>query len=72
MPDVRQMSETAASPLAGGLSARLPFAVVVLLMAGIVVIAPSFLDTYLVNILIRAFFVAMSSLPGHASSAWVA
>jgi branched-chain amino acid transport system permease protein len=62
VPDVRQMSKTAASPLAGGLSARLPFAVVVLLMAGIVLIAPSFLDTYLVNILIRAFFVAIAAI----------
>ena len=62
MPDVRQMSETAAPPAAGGLSAKLPFAVLVLLMAGIVVVAPSFLDTYLVNILIRAFFVAIAAI----------
>jgi branched-chain amino acid transport system permease protein len=56
------MSETAAPPTAGGLSAKLPFAVLVLLMAGLVVVAPSFLDTYLVNILIRAFFVAIAAI----------
>ena len=62
MPDARQMKETAAPPATSGLSAKLSLAVLVLLMAGIVVIAPSFLDTYLVNILIRAFFVAIAAI----------
>ncbi len=62
MPDARQMNETAVPPATSGLSAKLALAVLVLLMAGIVVIAPSFLDTYLVNILIRAFFVAIAAI----------
>jgi urea transport system permease protein/urea transport system ATP-binding protein len=62
VPDARQMKETAAPPATSGLSAKLSLAVLVLLMAGIVVIAPSFLDTYLVNILIRAFFVAIAAI----------
>ena len=62
MPDARQMKETAAPPATSALSAKLSLAVLVLLMAGIVVIAPSFLDTYLVNILIRAFFVAIAAI----------
>jgi branched-chain amino acid transport system permease protein len=56
------MKETAAPPATSALSAKLSLAVLVLLMAGIVVIAPSFLDTYLVNILIRAFFVAIAAI----------
>jgi len=62
VPDARQMKETAAPPATSALSAKLSLAVLVLLMAGIVVIAPSFLDTYLVNILIRAFFVAIAAI----------
>jgi branched-chain amino acid transport system permease protein len=36
--------------------------VLTLLMAGVVVLAPSLLDTYLVSILIRAFFVAIAAI----------
>jgi urea transport system permease protein/urea transport system ATP-binding protein len=62
VPDVQEMSETASPAAAGGLSARLPFALLVVLMAAIIIVAPSFLDTYLVNILIRAFFVAIAAI----------
>ena len=48
--------------MAGGFPARLSFVALVLVAAGLVVAAPSFLDTYLVNILIRAFFVAMAAI----------
>jgi branched-chain amino acid transport system permease protein len=67
VPDVQQVSEVATTPTAGGWSprfwsARLTLALASLLMAAIVVAAPSFLDTYLVNILIRAFFVAIAAI----------
>jgi len=52
----------AATPNAGGWPARVTLAVVTLLMAGVVVAAPALLDTYLVNILIRAFFVAIAAI----------
>lgn len=61
MPDA-QVSEATAVPLARGLSARVVLAVLCLLMAGVVVVAPLLLDTYLVNILIRAFFVAIAAI----------
>ncbi len=62
MPDAQQLSEATAVSLARGLSARMTLAVMSLLMAGIVVLAPLLLDTYLVNILIRAFFVAIAAI----------
>jgi branched-chain amino acid transport system permease protein len=62
VPDVQQVSQPVAAPIAGGLSARVTLAVLTLLMAGVVVLAPSLLDTYLVNILIRAFFVAIAAI----------
>ena len=61
MPEVQQAATTA-PPTAGGFPAKLAFVVLVLVAAAIVVVAPSFLDTYLVNILIRAFFVAMAAI----------
>jgi branched-chain amino acid transport system permease protein len=61
VPDA-QVSEATAVPRAGGLSARVALAVLSLLMAGVVVVAPLLLDTYLVNILIRAFFVAIAAI----------
>jgi branched-chain amino acid transport system permease protein len=60
--DARHVSEAAATPNAGGWPARVALAVVTLLMAGVVVAAPALLDTYLVNILIRAFFVAIAAI----------
>ena len=62
MPDVQQVSPVTITPIAGGWSARVTLAVLTLLMAGVVVLAPSLLDTYLVNILIRAFFVAIAAI----------
>jgi branched-chain amino acid transport system permease protein len=61
VPEVQQAATTV-SPISGGLSAKLSFAAIVLLPAGIVIVAPSFLDTYLVNILVRAFFVAIAAI----------
>jgi branched-chain amino acid transport system permease protein len=62
VPDVQQVTQVAVTPIAGGLSARVTLAVLTLLMAGVVVLAPSLLDTYLINILIRAFFVAIAAI----------
>ena len=62
MPDAQQLSEATAVSLARGLSARVALAAASLLMAGVVVLAPLLLDTYLVNILIRAFFVAIAAI----------
>jgi len=61
VPEVQQVSPVAA-PIAGGWSARVTLAVLTLLTAAVVVLAPSLLDTYLVNILIRAFFVAIAAI----------
>jgi branched-chain amino acid transport system permease protein len=60
--DVEQVSQPVAAPIAGGLSARVTLAVLSLLTAALVILAPSLLDTYLVNILIRAFFVAIAAI----------
>jgi branched-chain amino acid transport system permease protein len=62
VPDTQQASPAAAPPMIGGFSPVLSLAAAALLMVGIVVVAPSFLDTYLVNILIRAFFVAIAAV----------
>jgi branched-chain amino acid transport system permease protein len=62
VPDVQQMNPVAATPIRGGWSARVTLATFTLLMAALVVLAPSLLDTYLVNILIRAFFVAIAAI----------
>jgi len=62
VPDAQQLSEATAVSLARGLSARVALAAASLLMAGVVVLAPLLLDTYLVNILIRAFFVAIAAI----------
>jgi branched-chain amino acid transport system permease protein len=48
--------------MAGSWSPKLSLAILTLLAAGLVVTAPSFLDTYLVNILVRAFFVAIAAI----------
>jgi branched-chain amino acid transport system permease protein len=62
VPDAQQMTEPTAVPLVRGLSARMALVLSCLLMAGVVVLAPLLLDTYLVNILIRAFFVAIAAI----------
>lgn len=60
MPDVRQLSPAAVTPI--GVSARLGTAVLALLVIGSVLLAPFLLDTYMLNILIRAFFVAIAAV----------
>ena len=60
MPDVRQLSPAAATTI--DLSARLRMAILALLVVGGVILAPSLLDTYMINILIRAFFVAIAAV----------
>ena len=62
MPDMQQASPATATPIIGGFSPVLSLAAAALVMVGVVVVAPSFLDTYLVNILIRAFFVAIAAI----------
>jgi branched-chain amino acid transport system permease protein len=60
VPEVRQFSQLAPAPL--GLSAKwwmVPLAVVIV---GSIALAPLVLDTYMVNILIRAFFVAIAAI----------
>src|SRR5215813_10321106 len=59
---MQQASPATATPIIGGLSPVLSLVAAALLMVGVVVVAPSFLDTYLVNILIRAFFVAIAAI----------
>jgi branched-chain amino acid transport system permease protein len=60
VPDVRPLSPAAATPIS--VSARLWIAVLSFLVVGGVVLAPLLLDTYMVNILIRAFFVAIAAV----------
>jgi branched-chain amino acid transport system permease protein len=60
VPDVRQLSPAAVTPI--GVSARLGTAVLALLVIGSVLLAPFLLDTYMLNILIRAFFVAIAAV----------
>jgi branched-chain amino acid transport system permease protein len=60
VPKVRQLGQATAAPV--GLSAKWWMAALALLIVGGVVLAPLVLDTYLVNILIRAFFVAIAAI----------
>jgi branched-chain amino acid transport system permease protein len=60
VPDARPLSPAAATPV--GVSARLWIAISALLVVGGVVLAPLLLDTYMINILIRAFFVAIAAV----------
>lgn len=60
MPEVRQLSQAAPAPL--GVSSKLRMAALALLIVGGVALAPLVLDTYTVNILIRAFFVAIAAI----------
>jgi len=60
VPDARHLSPAAAVPIS--VSARLRMATLAFLVVGGVVLAPWLLDTYMVNILIRAFFVAIAAV----------
>jgi branched-chain amino acid transport system permease protein len=60
VPEARQLGQTATASI--GISARLWIAALVLLIVSSVLLAPLLLDTYMVNILIRAFFVAVAAI----------
>ena len=60
MPEVRPLSPAAATPI--GVSARWWMAILAVLVVGGVALAPLLLDTYLINILIRACFVAIAAV----------
>ena len=60
MPEARQLGQAAASRT--GSSVRLWMAAPALLIVGSILVAPLLLDTYMVNILIRAFFVAIAAI----------
>jgi branched-chain amino acid transport system permease protein len=59
VPEVRPLDHAAAPPV--GVSATFWMAALALLIVG-VVLAPLVLDTYMINILIRAFFVAIAAI----------
>jgi branched-chain amino acid transport system permease protein len=60
VPEVRPLSPAAATPI--GVSARWWMAILAVLAVGGVALAPLLLDTYLINILIRACFVAIAAV----------
>jgi len=60
VPEARQLGQAAASRT--GSSVRLWMAAPALLIVGSILVAPLLLDTYMVNILIRAFFVAIAAI----------
>jgi branched-chain amino acid transport system permease protein len=60
VPEVRPLSPAAATPI--GVSARWWMAILAVLVVGGVALAPLLLDTYLINILIRACFVAIAAV----------
>jgi branched-chain amino acid transport system permease protein len=60
VPEVQQLGRTATAPF--GASAKLSMAVLALLIVGSLALAPLVVDTYMVNILIRAFFVAIAAV----------
>jgi branched-chain amino acid transport system permease protein len=60
VPEVRQPSQATAAPV--GISSKLWTVALLLLIVGSIVVAPLVLDTYTVNILIRAFFVAIAAI----------
>ena len=61
MPEVHQLTPAAATASIG-VSIRWWMAILALLVVGAVVVAPLLLDTYMINILIRAFFVAIAAV----------
>ena len=60
MPEVRQLSRPVATAIS--VSATLWIGLIGLLIVGVIVLAPLWLDTYTVNILIRAMFVAIAAI----------
>jgi len=61
VPEVHQLTPAAATASIG-VSIRWWMAILALLVVGAVVVAPLLLDTYMINILIRAFFVAIAAV----------
>jgi urea transport system permease protein/urea transport system ATP-binding protein len=57
-----ELGRSAATPIGRGVSARSWLALLALATVGGIVVAPALLDTYMVNILIRAFFVAIAAI----------
>ncbi len=63
MPDLATVDDVAApTPLSGSSRPLLRVAIAALVAAAVVVVGPWVLDTYTVNILVRAFFVAIAAL----------
>jgi urea transport system permease protein/urea transport system ATP-binding protein len=60
VPEARQLGQTATASI--GISGRLWMAALALLIVGSILLAPLLLDTYMVNILIRACFVAIAAI----------
>src|SRR5207237_1999082 len=60
VPEARQAGQTATASI--GISARLWMAALALPIVGSILLAPLLLDTYMINILIRAFFVAIAAI----------
>jgi branched-chain amino acid transport system permease protein len=60
VPEVRQLSQATPAPI--GVTDRLWVAALALLIVGGIATAPLLLDTYMINILIRAFFVAIAAI----------
>ncbi len=63
MPDLATVDDVAASaPLSGSSRPLLRVAIAAVVAAAVIVVGPWVLDTYTVNILVRAFFVAIAAL----------
>jgi len=60
VPEARQLDRAAAAPI--GITGKLWIAALALLIVGSIWLAPLLLDTYMVNILIRTFFVAIAAI----------
>jgi len=62
VPDLATVDDVAPTPLSGSPRALLRVAIAALVAAAAIVVGPWVLDTYTVNILVRAFFVAIAAL----------
>ena len=62
MPDARPLASPETPATSRALPRLIVPAVLVAIAAGVIIIAPLLLDTYLVNILVRACFVAIAAI----------
>ncbi|WP_244423351.1 branched-chain amino acid ABC transporter ATP-binding protein/permease [Bradyrhizobium sp. ORS 375] len=62
MPDARPLASPATPSTGRALPRLIVPALLVVLAAGVIIVAPLLLDTYLVNILVRACFVAIAAI----------